>query len=154
MATSPSGRPSDAELIDLLRDAVEERTRPSDGMVDMIMTGYDITNADASLARLVDDSRLDQVASVRSGSSTVRLLSFSAAGIDFEFELRPTEPRIVGHIDGADGGVIHLEQVDRIESLELDELGTFEFTLHSEAPFRLRHESVDGTSTATEWILP
>ena len=155
MAESDRNNATDDELLELLRDAVNDRSEPKASMVDMIMAGYDITNADASLAQLIDDTQLNELASIRSSTDTAhRLLGFAGNSISFEFELRSTEPHIVGHVEGATGGTIHLEQLAGSQSTELDTLGQFEFSLRSQSPFRLRFSEPNGPSTATEWILP
>ena len=153
---------NDETLMDLLKEAIDERATPSESMVDMIMAGYDITNADSSLAQLTDDIRLDQMAGVRATATDTRLLTFDAgsdtgAGADrvtFEFELCADDSQIVGHVEPCDGGRIHLEQAAGSVTDTLDATGQFDLALPSTAPFRLRYEPASGQSTATEWILP
>lgn len=143
----------DDELLQTLRSAAESNIPIPDSMVDMIMAGYDITNLDTNFAELVEDVSLADAA-VRSGTVEARLLTFRLGELSFEFEIGPTAPEIVGHLDAASSGFMRFEQADHAVDVELDDHGRFEFTLRSRAPFRLRYIPADGTPVATDWILP
>lgn len=145
---------TEEELLDLLQSAVEERATPADSMVDMIMTGYDITNVDAQLAELVEDVRLTELESIRADNSLVRLVSFASGDLRFEFEIRPDAPEISGHLEPVMPGSLTLEQAASRQTIELGSLAEFEFSLTSTAPFRLRYQPPSGRTIVTEWILP
>lgn len=141
-------------LLAELQSAVEARIPVSSEMVDMIMAGYDITNLDAVTAELVGEDRAGDLAAVRDTEGATRLLMFRSDSLSFEFELGKTAPQVVGHVDPPSSGTLHLEQSDTTVTAVLDDLGRFEFSLPSSKPFRLRYESANGNSIATDWVLP
>jgi hypothetical protein len=146
---------ADDALLAGLRAAFESNVPVPPSMVDMIMAGYDITNIDAHIAELVEESQLADNAGVRSTPlADSRLLVFEFGEVRFDFELRSEAPQIIGHVDGATDGTIHLEQAESSERAPLDQNGAFEFVTRSGAPFRLRLELPVGKPIATEWILP
>jgi hypothetical protein len=165
--TPPTGtsNPSDDELLDEVRAALGSKLPVPDAMVELIMTGYDITNLDSHLAELVEDTLLSEAAGVRSSaaalpSSETRLLTFRYGEVTIEVELGPVAPHLVGHVDdaeapdGPEGGSIHLDQAGRVASADLDDLGAFELTVTSGRPFRLRYQPPSGDPVVTDWLLP
>ncbi len=145
---------SDDQLVELLRATVDDRAAAPASMLDMIMAGYDITNVDAFLAEVVEDVQLTEAAGLRATDGATRLITCGSDDLRFEFELRPIAPQVVGHLDPVVAGTLHLEQAEHAQAAELGDGADFEFTLRSSKPFRLRHRAADGTSVATEWILP
>ena len=122
----------------------------------MLMAGYDIVMADTVEATLVHDSATDELAAVRSGDAGARMLSYAVYDRDLEIEFELIDGRVVGHVDPPEGGRINLEQpanADRmVETVEPDDLGSFEFVLRSPATFRLRYVDSMGRSVATAWL--
>ncbi len=126
------------------------------GITAMLMAGYDIVMADTVEAALVHDSSTDELAAVRSGDAGARMLTYAVYDRDLEIEFELVDGRVVGHVDPPEGGRINLEQpanADRmVETIEPDELGSFEFLLRSPATFRLRYVDAAGRSVATTWL--
>lgn len=146
--------PSDDDaILRQLKREVDDRLRPSTSMVEMIMTGYDITNLDAHLAELVADMGLE-AAEVRSSERQPRLITCSTGLVTFEFEVQSASPHVIGHLDAPGPGSLAIDQAGHSEQQDLDELAAFEFSLPTLAPFRLRFQPSTGLPTVTDWILP
>ena len=146
-------QPSDEELLDTFKRSLQD-TPPPGNMVDMIMTGYDITNVDARLAELVEDTAVDEPVGVRSTALGARLLTCQYGDTAFEFEIGTDAPHIIGHLEPPQPGRMRFEQGDGSTTIDLDDLARYEFTLTSTAPFRLVYLPPNGTPIATDWILP
>ena len=152
---------SDEDLLVELRNAVDANLPVPDAMAGMIMAGYDITNLDASVAELIEDTRVGEVAGVRSGataSDDTRLVTFQHDDLVFELEIGPEAPQIVGHVEGGGAGTVRFEQPAAPappDPVVLDDLGSFEFIVGSSRPFRLRYEPAAGDAPiVTDWLLP
>ncbi len=147
--------PDDDELLELLKSAQEESLAIPPTMMDLIMTGYDITNVDTAVAALVEDTSLAGAGAVRDDGSDIRLLAFEHDGFQVEFELRGQDGRLLGHIDAEDPGLLHLHQLGHDEMpVTLDQLSGFEITLTSGKPFRLRWQPELGDAVVTDWLIP
>ena len=144
----------DEELLDQLRSAQDRQLPVPENMIDLIMTGYDISNIDAAVAALVEDASLAEAGAVRDDDSDLRLLSFEHADLSIECEVRGVDRRVLGHVDAGGPGSLHLDDVEGSETTALDELGGFEFVLRSSRAFRLRWEPEDGGTVVTEWVVP
>ena len=152
--TDRQWEPTDEELLDKLRRSFVEDTPTPDNMVDMIMTGYDITNIDAHVAELTEDTAVDEPVGVRSAALGARLMTFEHGDLAIEFEIGPEAPQIVGHLEPPRPGRIRFEQPPQSETVELDGMARYQFTLATTTPFRLLYLPPAGTPIATAWILP
>lgn len=153
MSNSPENS-NDAELLAQLREAFGFDEPSSPETIEMIMTGFDIVNIDVLLAELVHDSDIhDAPVPIRGGDAGARIVSFAGEGVRFDFEIGDTAPHIVGRVTPGTSGSIALDQVGNRQERRLDESGTFEFTITSGAPYRLRLIPERARSIATEWLI-
>ena len=152
MTTPPAN--NDEHSLAQLRDVLGFTDAVSAESIEMIMTGYDITNIDVLIAELVHDSDVhDTPVPVRGGDAGARMVSFAGEGVRFDFEVGDTAPHIVGRITPVAPGSIALDQVGNAHEESLDESGTFEFTITTGTPYRLRFTPEGGPSIATEWLI-
>lgn len=140
---------ADNELFELLRTALESDTDSDEDLIDMIMTGYDLT---ASGARVVEAIERSELANTRSSADAPRFWTCTVDDLRFDFELAGES--VVGSIVPVAAGRMILHQPDGIASVELSETGSFEVTRLSDGPFRLYYQPSEGEPVATGWILP
>ncbi|MEM9562928.1 MAG: hypothetical protein AAGA93_09940 [Actinomycetota bacterium] len=143
-----------AELAMALRTEIEP-DGPDPERTAMLMLGYDLVMTDTIEADLTHDSATAELAAVRSGETSERMLTYMAnGGLEIEFEVY--NGRVTGHVEPANGGQVLLEQpvnAERtVQSAEPDTTGSFEFVLRSPTTFRLRYVDEDGRSVATGWL--
>ena len=139
----------DARMLDELRAAVSNESDRSDELIDMIMTGYDLTMSGTRVAELIEESELVAVRSDEPGSRF-----WSGVIDDVRFEIEVGETSVVGSIEPAMPGRILLHQPEGLTSAEVTPSGSFEVARPSDAPFRLYFQPVEGDPIATSWILP
>jgi hypothetical protein len=143
----------DEETLARLRGALRRRGDDSPDIVDMVMTGYDLTMENGPIAAISEDTAVSGLAPTRAGGAVEpRFITCEANGVVFEFEI--DGERIIGTIDPARSGRVVLQQDEVREEATIGRSGSYELTLSGSAPFRLVLESDDGTSVSTEWVLP
>jgi hypothetical protein len=134
-----------------LREALGYTDEVSDGLIEMIMTGYDIAGLDVIIAELTYDSLRDGGLVPVRGEEPIRMIAAEAHGVTLELEIVGQIPRLVGRVIPARTGTVHLDQGVAPRSVPLDEAGAFEFALGT-GPFRVRFDPEDGEQIATEWL--
>lgn len=141
----------DAQMIEELRAAVSRQEDHSDELIDMIMTGYDLTMSGARIAELIEESAT--AVAVRS-AETAESRFWSCVVGDIRFDIEVGESLVIGSIEPAMPGRMILHQPDGLTSAVITAAGSFEVELRSDAPFRLYFQPTDGDPIATSWILP
>ena len=139
----------DDELVARVRAAMSEPGDRSPDLVDMIMTGYDLTVSDALVAELVEEPEL---VPVRSDEDEGRFFSFTAGDVSLHFEV--LESSVLGEVEPATQGKITLQQADEARTADVSESGAFEVDRVGAGPLRLLFEPEEGAAIVTEWILP
>ena len=148
-----AGFADDDRLAEELATALQGE-RPGPEQAALLMAGYDIVTMDTVEAALVHDSDVDELAPVRSAEAGARMLAFTAADVEIDFEV--VDGRIIGHVEPPSGGVVFLDQPtvagpSTVET-EPDDLGAFEFELRHPGTFRLRYTEASGRTVATGWV--
>jgi hypothetical protein len=139
----------DARMLDELRAAVSNDGDRSEELIDMIMTGYDLTMSGTRIAEMIEESEL---VAVRSDEPGPRF--WTGVVDDIRFDIEVGETSVVGSIEPAMPGRILLHQPEGLTSAELTASGSFEVARPTDAPFRLYFQPVEGDPIATSWILP
>jgi hypothetical protein len=112
---------------------------------------------DAELAELLSDSLLDsgRVALTR-GAAGTRALSFKAADLEIDLEIRESEPGflLLGQLAPPVSATIDVERDDGsvTATVEADELGRFRTELESGGRLRLRIRRESAPDVETSWI--
>jgi hypothetical protein len=140
--------------VELLKAAFDHYAPVPEHLAEMLMIGYHITTIESRLARLVEDSLVDGVATVRAGEPGVRFLSFEDDVMSIELEIDDRPMMVTGHIQTDVSGRLTLETPDGPSDVEVADDGGFSFTLHTQAPFRLRFDDGSGIPIVTEWMTP
>ncbi|MDH4119667.1 MAG: hypothetical protein OEW30_19975 [Acidimicrobiia bacterium] len=141
--------PTDDEMVEELRAALTDARDGGPDMVDMIMTGYDLTVTDALVARIVEAG---EPVAMRSDADGPRFVVCEGGGVTVSFEI--VDGTIVGDIHPVSGTDLFLEQALGTTTVDVSTTGAFEATLPSRAPFRLRYQPIEADPIVTEWILP
>ena len=136
---------------DELRDALGYGDEPSDDLVDMIMTGYDIVGLDVTIAPFVYDSSRDGDLVLVRGEDSVRALTAEGQTVTLELEVVESERRLSGRVLPPQPGTVYLDQEVVPQAVSVDEAGAFEFNLGT-GSFRVRFDPDDGEQIATEWL--
>lgn len=142
-----SDRPSDDRMLEFLKDALDADSGVTEDTIDMLMTGYDIVQADTVEAGMIFDSFAD--AAVRGGTGVARQLRFEHGETVIDLELDDLERRLAGHFEPP-GGRGSLEQIDGTTEISAP-AGSFDLTVEGLGPFRVNYE-VDGDSVVTAWL--
>lgn len=142
---------SDDRLLELLSSALgSERPVPPELTGDARAV-FAWRTVDAELLELGFDSAVDELAGVRAADLSVRLLRFSAAGLDVELEAHPTG--LHGHVTGAAVTEAVLERPGAPEERSrVDEYGRFSFSGDLEGPVRILLIG-DEEEHLTQWFL-
>lgn len=141
----------DAQMIEELRAAVSREADQSDELIDMIMTGYDLTMSGARVAELIEEAASSMA--TRS-SETAESRFWTCVVDDIRFDIEVGESLVIGSIEPAMPGRMILHQPDGLTSAVITGAGSFEVPLGSDAPFRLYFQPTEGDPIATSWILP
>lgn len=143
---------SDERLLAELAQALSEPHRLDPATVDLLMTGYDLVHLEAREAELVWSSLDEPLVATRSTSTESLQLTFEAEGLSIELDI--TDRLLTGHIDPPSRAIVYFEQIGATSRTAVDELGSFEFALTSNRPFRLRVDAPKLLSTVTPWLRP
>ena len=138
------------ELVQM-RDAV-----PAD-VLESARFSFELRSVDDELAALVYDSVVDTdlLASVRSGGTASRQLTFASREIVLELEVPDGRSRgVIGQVVPPQPAEIELRHRTGTTSVASDELGCFELPVVPEGPvsFRCRSSQGAGETIATSWI--
>ena len=141
-------RPSDDQLLEMLRDSLEHSVEVTNDAIDMLMTGYDIVHTDVVEAELTFDSLA--ASGVRGGEGAPRHLRFEHETASIDIELSDVALRCAGRVEPA-GGSLHLEQISGVREIQLSESGAFDETVEGVGPFRLRYDVAE-SMVSTAWL--
>lgn len=144
---------ADERLLGVLRSSLRMPGDGSEDLVEMVMTGYDLTVSSGVTAFVSEDTGVTGLAPVRSADAAEpRFITCEAAGLTFEFEIDGSA--VIGAIDPPRAGRVCLQQPDAVADTQVTRSGSFEVSLRGTSPFRLVFEAEDGETIATEWVLP
>lgn len=139
----------DRELLEQVRASLSADSDSDDDLIDMIMTGYDLTMSGTRVAEAIEQSAL---AATRSDDGSPRFWTCVVDEVRFEFEL--ADSGVIGSIEPPIRGRMILHQPEGLTSVEVTPAGGFALDRPSDAPFRLYFQPQDGDPIATAWILP
>ena len=140
-------RPSDEQLLEMLKDSLDNSVEVSDDAIDMLMTGYDIVNMDVLEAELTFDSLAATGVRRRRARPAAALRADDSRRIDVELD--DVSLRCSGQV--APAGAAPLEQMSGTRQLGLSESGSFDAVVEGTGPFRLRYEIGD-VAVTTSWL--
>lgn len=143
---------TDEELLAQLRAAGTVADGPPEVVLAAAKAAFGLRALDAELAELVADS-LESGSLVR-GATTVRLVTFEAAGVTVDLEVTPEgeRHRLLGQLSGASGRPVQLDAGGRQWRVAVDELGRFAVDDVAAGPLRLRCTSAAGVPVVTSWL--
>jgi hypothetical protein len=143
----------DDQLLAALKDAVAARQAVPARFVEAARNAFSWRDIDAELARLAYDSAsdLDVMAGLRSGSASVRVLTFAAGPLTIELEV--ADGALLGQVIPAGPGTVDLRPpVGLALRTAVDDLGCFRVCPVPAAPVRLSYRGTAGTSLLTGWF--
>ncbi len=140
--------PSDDELLQYLKDSLDNSVEVTDDAIDMLMAGYDIVHADTIEAELTFDSLA--AVGVRSGDGGLRQLRFEHGSVRIDVDLNDTALTCTGRVEPV-GGALQLEQIGGVRDVEVSTGGAFDEVVEGVGPFRLTYE-VEGVTVSTDWM--
>jgi hypothetical protein len=146
--------PESDPLWDELVQVVRARDAVPPELIRMARESFTWRTVDAELAELVADSAEMAGALVRSGTPDVRLLTFSAGGLQLEIELLVvgSARRIVGELVPGGPARITVEHLDGTLTEDSDELGRFMVAEVPAGRIRVRCAPADGPALVTPWL--
>ena len=141
----------DDRLLDLLGQAMAATEPVPSALTDDAQAVFTWRTIDAELLALGFDSAVDELAGVRSASTTARLLRFGAGEVEVEVDV------LDGYLDGVVVGTavakVSLERPNRsVVNVDVDEHGRFRFLDVSPGPVRFRLGE-GAQRMLTEWFL-
>lgn len=140
-----------------LATLVEARDGVPADVVESARLSFQPRSVDDELAALVYDSMVDDdlLASVRSGGSSTRQLTFASRAMVLELEV-PDDPSgsVMGQVVPPQAAEIELRHRGGTTALIADELGCFELSSVPAGPVSFRCRAANGSSdpVATTWI--
>jgi hypothetical protein len=149
----PAGADEERLLAELAR-LVPERDPVPPELIEMAKQSFTWRTVDAELAELVADSREAAGATlVRSGTASVRLLTFATRHLQLDLEVLVDGAvrRLVGELEPRGPARITVEYVGGSVAEDTDELGRFIVTGIPGGLIRLRCEPADGVALLTPW---
>ncbi|HEX2706142.1 MAG TPA: hypothetical protein VHM65_10315 [Candidatus Lustribacter sp.] len=143
--------PSDAELLDLLREGLTTRDDVPASVYDAGYAAYSWRTIDVELAALMYDSAADLTGSgARSEQAAVRAMTFTTAVVTIEIEIGPGE--VLGQLNPGMARQVTVEVQDSGPSVyPVNEVGGFVISPLPSSPFRLLVE-VEGHTVVTGWV--
>lgn len=118
----------DERLLDELARLVRERDAVPPDLVDLARNSFTWRTVEAELAELLADSHESpDVASIRSSTASVRLLSFATDSLRLDLEVLTEGParRLVGEVDPGMPVQVTVEYAGGALSEQTDDLGRF-----------------------------
>lgn len=139
-------------LLDELATALEVSDPIPDHVLAAAKEAIFWRTVDAELARLVFDSSVDTVSSVR-GTETARQVTFRSPGIEIEIMITDgTSRRLIGQLIPPQPAEAELRFGDEVRSTPTDRLGRFSFVDVPPGPIQLAVRSATGPQVVTEWL--
>jgi hypothetical protein len=138
-----------------LHALILERDLVPEDVLASARSSFVLRSVDDELASLVYDSKIDDqlLAGVRSGSRSVRQLTFAARALVLEIEISE-DGHLVGQVVPPQAVVIELRHRSGTIPVKTDELGWFQVPAIPDGPvsFRCRPVRSSEESVATSWI--
>lgn len=150
MMTTPH-LPSDAELLDLLREGLTTADDVPASVFEAGYAAYSWRTIDVELAALMYDSATDLAASgARAEQAAVRAMTFTTAVITIEIEIGADE--VLGQLNPGMATQVTVEVQDSGPAVcPVNGVGGFVIAPLPSSPFRLLVE-VDGHPVVTGWV--
>lgn len=146
-------RMGDDELIAELAEALKVADPVPPLLTELAKAGHDMRSIDAEYAELVFDSAVEELAGVRSDSST-REVTFRAPGVEIEVAVVDDDRRrIIGQLVPPQEAKMILQHRGGSYEVESDSLGRFTFDEVPTGPIGLRCVYGDGHVVQTDWVI-
>ena len=142
----------DTHLLGELRSAMREHDPVPQSVIDAATGAFAWRTIDAELAALSYDSFLEdkELAGVRSGGDSARMLTFDAAELTVEIEVE--HGRVIGQLVPPQAGEVQVRHSGGSVTVHADERGRFSCDGVPRGPFSLRCLTA-ATPIVTDWIV-
>jgi hypothetical protein len=143
----------DEQLLVALRAALDGSDPIPERVVVAARDAFAWRTIDAELAALSYDSLLDnkELAGVRSGSDSARMLTFESDQLTVEVEVE--HGRLMGQLVPPQPGAVEVRHAGGSLTVQADEIGRFVAEPVARGPFSLRCRTSAATAIVTDWIV-
>jgi hypothetical protein len=143
----------DEQLLVALRAALDGVDPVPDTVVAAGRDAFAWRTIDAELAALSYDSLLDdkELAGVRAGGESARMLTFEAHQLTVEVEVE--HGRLIGQLVPPQSGEVEVRHAGGSLTVQADEIGRFVAEPVARGPFSLRCRTASATAIVTDWIV-